>query len=232
MKRNKKTLFTIPFAGGNKYAFKSFNKYLENDFILKPLELSGRGNRIAEDLMTNLSDIVDDLFYKIREYLNDEYIIYGHSMGGLLAYLLTIRIEESNLLVPSSIIISGRSYPTMKPKKIRYNLSKEKFKDTLIELNGTPKEVLEYPELFDFFEPILRADFEAIESYSFKQDKKLNTKISILYGKDEKGFRKKDAKRWQEFTNLAIDFTQFEGGHFFIFDDTQKVCSTINSYND
>lgn len=232
MIKKRKTIFTIPFAGGNRYAFKSFDRYLESDFILHPLELAGRGNRITEDLMSDLSKIIDDLFSQIRDNLGDEYIIYGHSMGGLLAYLLTIKIEEKNLLVPSSIIISGRAYPTMRPKQIRHNLSKDKFKETLMELNGTPKEILEHPELFEFFEPILRSDFKAIESYHFEQDKKLNTKISILYGKEEKSFKKKEAKRWQEFTSVPIDFYQFDGGHFFIFDDIAKVCSTINSYND
>ncbi|MFK5975071.1 MAG: alpha/beta fold hydrolase [Sulfurovum sp.] len=232
MIKKRKTLFTIPFAGGNRYAFKSFDRYFESEFRVYSLELSGRGNRVSEDLMSNLSEIVDDLFSQMRDNLNDEYIIYGHSMGGLLAYLLTIKIEEQNLLAPSSIIISGRAYPTMRPKQIRHNLSKDKFKETLRELNGTPKEILEHPELFEFFESILRADFKAIESYDFKEDKIVNTKISILYGKEEKGFKKKEAKRWQEFTNVPIDFYQFDGGHFFIFDDISKVCSTISSYND
>jgi len=223
----KRVLFTIPFAGGNRYVFKDFQPFLADDFRLHPLELAGRGDRISQDLMKELYAIRDDLFSKMQDHLEDEYIIYGHSMGGILAYLLTLMIEDQKLPLPTRVIISGRNTPTKKPKKIRHLLAKEAFKDSLRELEGTANEVLDHPEIFDFFEPILRADFEAIETYNFEESRKLNTPLTILHGQAEKNFDEEGARAWQHFTHDAMDFHSFSGGHFFIYDHIEAICDII-----
>lgn len=226
---HKKSFISIHFAGGNKFSFNEFNKYLKNDFDIYHLELAGRGSRIGEDLLTDLSSIRDDLFKQIENKLNNPYILYGHSMGGLLAYLLTLLIEEKKLLLPSQLIISGRSNPQMKPKDIRHDLPREQFKNILKELNGTPIQVLENEELFEFFEPILRADFQAIERFHFDENRKVSANLMVLFGDEEKNFTLDDAKKWEQFTTKAFSLHQFSGNHFFIFKEIEKICELIKN---
>ena len=224
--RSKKTLFTLPFAGGNRYSFSKFDRYLKDDFDIHHLELAGRGDRMSEDLLSDIYEIRDDIFNQIKDKLHNEYIIYAHSLGGLLAYLLTLKIEENHLNPPSKLIISGRANPSMKPKVLRHNMPKEEFISSLQTLGGMPKEFFTHPELFEFFEPILRADFEAVESFDFEEKRKLNTKISVLYGSDEH-FSRKKALKWAKFTHKDIDFREFTGRHFFIYEHIEAVCNII-----
>jgi len=226
MIKSKKTLFTLPFAGGNRYSFSKFDNYLKDDFTIYNLELAGRGDRVSQDLMSDIYEIRDDLFNQIKDNINGEYIIYGHSLGGLLAYLIALKIEDKNLPLPSKLVISGRANPSMKPKVIRHNLPKESFIDSIKKLGGMPDEFFNHPELFDFFEPILRADFQSVEDFDFKESRKIGSKISVLYGSDEY-FSRKKALKWKNYTHQDIDFKEFSGGHFFIFEHIEDVCNII-----
>jgi len=224
--KDKIALFTIPFAGGNRFSFNRFNRYLEDDFDIYHLELAGRGERISEELMSNIYEIRDDLFRQIEDRIDGEYIIYGHSLGGLLGYLLILLLEEKGLPRPLKFIVSGRANPCMRPPFIRYNLAKDDFIKSLKKLGGMPSEFFNHSELFDFFEPILRADFKAVEKFDFSETRKIGTKISLLYGENE-SFSKEEALRWRDFSYQNINFYQFEGGHFFIFDQIEEICNII-----
>lgn len=223
----KKILFTLPFAGGNKFSFREYDAYLKDDFEIYALELPGRGERFSEDLLIDIYDAVEDLFKQIEDKLNGDYVIYGHSLGGLLAYLLTLYIEEKNLNKPLKLVISGRANPAMKPKTIKHTLSHDAFIHNLKDLGGMPSNFFEHPELFDLFEPILRADYQVAECFHFSEKRKVDTKVSVLYGKDE-SFSLVEALDWKTFTHhTPLDFQQFEGDHFFIFNHIKAVCEII-----
>ena len=228
MKKSKKVIFTIPYAGGNKFSFKKYDLFLKNSFDIYHLELAGRGERFSEDLITDIYEVVDDLFNQIKDNIYGEYILYGHSLGGLLGYLLILILEEKGLPIPSNFIVSGRANPAMKPPLIRYNLPKDNFIRSLKQLGGMPSEFFNHPELFDLFEPILRADFELVEKFDFIENRKINSKISVLYGKDE-SFSRNEAKKWKNFSYQNIDFHKFNGGHFFIFDHIEEICKIIKN---
>jgi surfactin synthase thioesterase subunit len=114
----------------------------------------------------------------------------------------------------------------MKPKIIKYTLGNDAFIHNLKDLGGMPSTFFEHPELFDLFEPILRADYQIAECFHFNEKRKVNTKVSILYGKGE-SFSLLEALEWKTFTHFPIDFQQFEGNHFFIYHHIKAVCDII-----
>jgi surfactin synthase thioesterase subunit len=223
----KKVLFTLPFAGGNKFSFREYDTFLKDDFDIYPLELPGRGERFSEELITDIYLARDDLFKQIEDHLDRDYVIYGHSLGGLLAYLLTLLIEEKNLKKPLKLVISGRANPSVRPKTIKHTLAKDIFIDNLKKLGGMPSSFFKHPELFELFEPILRADFQVLECFDFHEKQKLNTKLSILYGDDEL-FSSEEAIAWSGFTEYTpFECREFKGNHFFIYNHIQSICEII-----
>ncbi|MEA3315870.1 MAG: alpha/beta fold hydrolase [Campylobacterota bacterium] len=225
----KKNFFSIHFAGGNRYSFKDFNRYLEKDFNIYHIELPGRGDRIDEDLISNIYDMRDDIYEQIKDKLDNDYILFGHSLGGLLVYLLTIFIQKKKQNRPNKLIISGKSSPNTKVKDIRYNLPQNEFIKKLKDLNGTPSAVLEHKELFEFFEPIIRADFQAIETFDYLENKKVKTDLMVLTGSEEKNFSKEEIFNWKNYTTKNYTFHELSGDHFFIYNDIEKVCNLIKS---
>ena len=84
------------------------------------------------------------------------------------------------------------------------------------ELNGTPKEVWEYPELVDMVLPILRADFTMYETYTYSQDELFNCPITAFGGRDDPMAHPYEIDAWGEQTTAPFTSHFFSGDHFFI----------------
>ena len=181
-------LYGLPFAGGNGYSYRDFQTSLDHSIELITLELPGHGRKIQQTLLTNAEQAIDVIFDEIKASLDEKpYAIYGHSMGALLTYLLAKKIIVSNHRHPLHLFISGRKAPSSpKPTILKHQLPKQAFINYLKKLGGVPKEVLASPELLDFFEPILRADFELIECYQYqKMSHPFEIPLTVLYGTED-----------------------------------------------
>ena len=112
-------------------------------------------------------------------------------------------------------------------KIIFHKLDDENFKKELFELGGIPKEVRQSKELLEFFLPILRADFTAIETYEYTEALPLTVPITALSGLDE-DILEDDLMLWQNETTLPVKIQQFPGDHFFILERFQEIGEIIN----
>jgi len=220
-------LFTIPYSGGNSYSYSQFREYLPEDIELCNLELPGRGTRINEPLLYSADEITEDLYCQIKNDLDEDYAIFGHSVGSLLAATLSRHIANNGSKLPSVMFISGLKAISQIKYDERYLLPDDAFINVLREMGGTPEELLADESFMAFLLPIVRADFQVYASYKYMPSKpKLNIPMVILYGNQEH-ISHYDAALWQEETLSEFSIHQFEGKHFFIFEHTRDVCSLI-----
>lgn len=236
MNKRKVQLFLLHFAGGSRYSFDFLKEYLQYKVELIPLELPGRGRRFGENLIKDKEVAIQDYCQQIKALRsNQPYIIYGHSMGA------TLGISVANLMqkigdAPEALIVSGNSGPgtlpidkegNAIPKKTRYLMNTIDFKNELVELGGAPEEVLNNKEIFDFFEPILRADFEVLEKETTYTEEGivLNVPIYALMGTEEK--TSNQITNWQRFTSEKTQYTILPGNHFFIHEHVGKLSKII-----
>ena len=209
----------LHFAGGNVYSYKSIQDLLKEKYDVVVLELPGRGNRMDEELLIDMKDVTEDIYSQILPYAMDKdsnYVIYGHSMGGLVGYLTSVMLEENEIPLPKHLIVSGSKAPSVKTKVMKHNLPLQEFKEHLRAYNGTPSEIIENDDFFEFYEPILRADFQVIEKHNLDKKYKLNIPIVAFRGEDE-NFSKKDFEKWKKFSNKSVKTHYCNGNHFFIF---------------
>ncbi|MEL7004239.1 MAG: alpha/beta fold hydrolase [Bacteroidota bacterium] len=213
--------FCFPFAGGSKYSYNGFIRLAKPELEMITLELPGHGSLVKEKLMTDVDEIVDYLFDKIKDQIYDDYIFYGHSMGSLVGYLLTKKIVKSGLPGPLHLFLSGSSGPSKLQREVkRYQLPKERFITRVKELGGVPDGIDD--ETLDFFEPIIRADFQAIENYEHLETEKLDIPISVAIGKDE-NVTLEMAQAWERETSEPVQVTEYSGNHFFIFEHAERL---------
>lgn len=208
-------LFCIPCAGGSAYMFKKMERMLPENIKLCPLEISGRGIRFNEPLFQHISEAADDLYENIRTKLSEDYCMLGFSMGGILTYELCRRLSKNSNKMPKTVFILGSEPPEIFSDTEYHNLSDEEFKKKLISNNGIPKELIKNSELFDFYLPILRADFRMCETYKSSSD---NTKIDVdfhLINGIEDNINRKYLSLWNNYCRkCTMDFVP--GNHFFI----------------
>jgi len=219
-------LFCFPFAGGNSYSYKAIEAALPVGIRLVPFELPGRGTRSRELPKNTLMELVEDAFANLKGRLQGPYAFFGHSMGASLAHELARRIVRAGLTPPLYLFVSGRQAPSVPEKRRRWDLPKEQFLDMLRRLGGCPPEILQSEEFMEFFEPILRADFEAVETHVSKPGSPLDVPIAVLIG-DQDEVTREEAQQWQHETTREIAVSQFRGGHFFIFEHQREIADLI-----
>lgn len=182
-----------------------------------------------EKPLTDIGQMVDDIFPQIRDKLHTPYAIYGHSLGSLLTYLVTIRIIREGLNKPVHLFVSGRGGPSV-PRKgpPASELPRPAFIDKLKELGGFPDDLLNDEDVMNFFEPILRSDFRGVETYRYTGPGMLDLPITVMIGKDEM-VTYEDACEWKKETTKDVQIKVFPGKHFFIFNYPKEIVQIISS---
>lgn len=229
---NKINVFCFPYAGGAAASFNSWRPFLNGKPIaLKPVELAGRGRRMREPNHDSIHEAVDDVFGAIKDQLTEPYAFFGHSMGSQIAFELAHKIKTRGLPEPIHIFFSGRAAPQVPRdnKRTFHHLPVDEFKKEVLELGGTPKEFFEYPELMEVFLPLLQSDFRNAETYVYdKKNAPLSMNITVLSGKLDED-TPEEVEVWNEQTTGRCEVHYFEGDHFFLNEEPERVMSIIGA---
>lgn len=225
-------LFCFPYAGGSAIIYNIWKQYLDSRIEFVPIELAGRGKRINEPLYTGVPAVIEDVYEIIVKMINDNpYALFGHSMGGMISYQLCQKLRERGHHPPAHVFFSGRSAPHVKrPDEMKYHLmGDEEFKKEVINLGGTPPEFFEYPELLEVFLPLLKNDFKLAEEEIHNGEiHALDSNISVFLGKDE-DLTSEQCDGWKKHTKKLCSIHYFEGGHFFLHEETEQIVKLINN---
>ncbi len=220
-------LYMIPFAGGSCYSYRPLEQLLDSAFEPEVLELPGRGKRIAEPFITTVSEAVDDIYKQIDHVNGAEFAFFGHSMGAILSYLVTLKLIEAGKKTPKHLFLAGHRAPNCKQRSVlKHNLPKDEFLTELKKLEGVPLQLLEDPEAMDFFEPVIRADFRVIEGYYQESIIPVPVPVTLFTGLDE-DITSEEKYKWNEFTTKKFIQNEYEGGHFFIYQHKIQIIKTI-----
>ena len=222
-------LFCLPFAGGNKYSYRSFLASCPPWIEPITLEYPGRGERIREPFLTDINKLAADILDQIEKTTSSMvYAFYGHSMGALIAASVLQKISQERLALPNHVFVSGCAGPTsQKRNKKRYLLEKKEFVQEIINLHGSPAEILHNEDLLDFYEPILRADFTACETYEHRLIAPLNISFTVITGTEE-DLELKEIGLWELETIQPVRFVQMDGDHFFILKKQSQIWQVIS----
>jgi surfactin synthase thioesterase subunit len=222
------TLFCIPHAGGSAAHYTQLRSFLPDTLRLRPLELPGRGRRHNEPLHTSMSTLCNDLLDAIRpEAEAAPYAIFGHSMGGLLAFLCAMRAAERNIPLPRRLFLSA----TATPESPRFmpditglpcaqpsfeELSPEQLWEHVVEMGGIPQCVASSDEFRSYLMPVLHADFTAVTSWKPQGTiKPIPVPITVFLG-EEDFLTKEKAAEWQSLTTVDFSLHLFPGNHFYL----------------
>jgi medium-chain acyl-[acyl-carrier-protein] hydrolase len=210
-------LFCFPYAGGKALTYKPWPEGLPaavEVWAVRPPGVFGGPRRRP---FTSLAPMVEEVAAVIRPSLDKPFAFFGHSMGALFGFELARLLRRSGGPSPVHLFASGRRAPqipdTLPPT---YNLPDAEFLEELRRLNGTPREVLEHPELLELMIPHLRADFEVVQTYVYAEGPPLDIPISAYGGLEDEEVSVEDLEGWREQTTAAFSLRMFPGDHFFI----------------
>ncbi|MCC6582728.1 MAG: thioesterase [Chitinophagales bacterium] len=214
-------------AGGDKYAYRNMQQLLLPEIESIAFELPGRSDRFSEKFVQNLEAAVDDIYRQLIQQLPEEYCIIGNSMGSIMGFLLTHKLQEENKPLPKFLFLASRLSPdAYKDEPNIIGISSDDFWKVVQQYDGVPAQLLAHKELKEFYEPILRSDFELLQHFNetFENIEPINVPASILFGdKDVRNVSAEKMQGWRKFFTTDVDIQSFEGGHFFLYENEKVV---------
>jgi medium-chain acyl-[acyl-carrier-protein] hydrolase len=218
-------LFCLPHAGSGGAAYNTWRSFLPSWVDLCPIQLPGRETRLAEPLCSNADTLVEAMAEAVSSWTDKPYVLFGHSMGALLAFELAQRLRARSERLPMLLVLSARTAAHFEPPSppLHQLPPKEFLAQLEARYEGLPLDVLLDADMLDLFLPILRADITLIETYQFRPRPPLKVPILALAGSDDKTVTGPSMAAWQRHTAYQMQFNQLPGGHFYLWGESQAA---------
>ncbi|RCL26991.1 thioesterase [Pseudomonas sp. AFG_SD02_1510_Pfu_092] len=223
-------LLCLPYSGASAMVYSRWRRKLPAWLQVRPVELPGRGARMAEPLHTDLQALARQLAAEQRLAASAPYALLGHSLGALLAFELAHELQALGCAPPLALFACGTAAPTRREDYDGNNWREPKGDAELIgelrELQGTPEEVLGNAELMSLTLPILRADFLLCGTYAYRQRPALQCPLHVLGGLQDRA-SDEQLQAWRKETQGPFSLRMFPGGHFFIHEQEDQVLAAL-----
>ena len=173
--------------------------------------------------------MIEALGPALLPFFNKPFAFFGHSMGALILFELTRWLRRTKNPMPVHLFVSGRRAPQVPDRQPpSHNLPEPEFIQRLRELNGTPQEVLDHPELMQLMLPLLRADFSVCETYEYQVELPLNCPIAAFGGLEDIEVPREDIEPWRTETTGSFSLHMLPGDHFFLHTSQRDVTRVID----
>ncbi|MEU6411118.1 alpha/beta fold hydrolase [Microbispora sp. NPDC046933] len=223
-------LFCLPYAGGSAAVYRSWGAALGPRFPVTAVEYPGRGRRIREPVATSASALVDLLVAELAEDMRaTPFAIFGHSLGGRLAFQLAHELGRRGLPRPRRLFVSAAAAPFHLGWGALHSLPEPELLAALERLGGAPAEALANREFVEFMLPVVRADLRLAETWSFLPEEPLDIPVSLLGGISDPLVPPHEMERWRGFFAGEILRRSYPGGHFYLRTEEESLLRDVSA---
>lgn len=210
-------LFCFPYAGSSARLYQDWAFKLPAQVEVCAIELPGRGRRMSEASLFDLTTLVQRLGSRFTPWLDKPFGFWGHSLGALVAFELARWLRSNNQREPQHLWVSAARAPQLAmTAQPLHALPRAELMAELRRYNGTPTAVLENAELMELMLPILRADFALLETYYYQVQPPLACSVTALWGDQDLIVSLDEILPWQVHTQGAFSVERLPGDHFFV----------------
>lgn len=209
-------LLCLPCAGGSATMYQRWRHLLPAWIRVVPVELPGRGGRLAEVAERDFDTLVARLCREQSARSSSRFALFGHSMGALLAHGMTQHLRDSGRPLPQALFVSASAAPSRRAHgRLPLPHDDAGLIADLRKQGGTPREVFEHKDLLRMTLDALGADYRVCDSYHHRPAAPLSLPLHV-YGGREDGIETERLQAWQLETTGRFSLSWFEGGHFFL----------------
>lgn len=223
-------LICFPGAGAGASAFLPWRAGLPAFATVLACQLPGREGRIDEPPVESLSKAagaVVDAYLRKRPRARPV-LLFGHSMGGTLAFEATRHLSEAGR-TPAALLISASRPP--KPGR-GATIHRRELENLLLSYDPENVAIIGSPELSASLMPILESDIGLLRSHEpARSGVALDIPVWLLHGSDDPVVSAEDVAGWASFFTGRVTFAEMPGEHQFPFrasrDELLKLVARI-----
>jgi medium-chain acyl-[acyl-carrier-protein] hydrolase len=178
-----------------------------------------------------MESLVRTLATDLEPALDIPFALFGHSLGSLMAFELARELRLRGLNAPVRLFASAHAAPQIPRSQTPiHHLPDGEFVEELIKrYDAIPAIVLADKALMEMFTPVLKSDFQILETYAYRAETPLACPISALGGVLDSSVATSQLESWQEQTSDSFRLHMFSGKHFFLKEVRPQVLRTICS---
>lgn len=224
-------LVCLPFGGSGAAFFHPWAAFAEDGLEVVPMRLPGRERLIDVEPYRSVKDAVDAFLEDLAGQLDgQDVVLFGHSVGAVLAYELAHRLAPS--VTVRHLFVSGSPGPsTVRPHEIRASVREDDdaFLAQVQVLSGHVDQALYHPDLRELLLPALRADVTMHENYVPSTTEPLPVPITALRGAGDDLVDADGIREWAEFTTARFAAAELPGAHMYVVDSGEAVMKLIQN---
>jgi medium-chain acyl-[acyl-carrier-protein] hydrolase len=212
-------LFCFPFAGVGPSAFRGWASALGDEVEVFVAQLPGREGRFREEPLDSICALVSRLEHAVVPLIDRRYALFGHSLGGLIAFELARSLAVRGGRQPRALFVSASRAPLLPypHPPLRQLADKEFLQAVNARYAGSvPQQVLDDPDLRRAFVPALRADIAALETYEHQPSPPLSCDISAFGGTADATIEPTTLAAWRDLTTGTFRLRMVAGTHLFL----------------
>lgn len=224
-------LFCLPYAGAGASTYRAWPAAIGEDIEVHAVQLPGREFRIAEPPAVD-PDALASALAECATADDRPYAMFGHSMGGRLAFETIRRLRERAVRLPDVLFVSACRPPDLTrrgPLDDLARVSDEMLVARLVEGGGLPPESAAEPELLELVLPALRSDLAWLDDYTFVPQSLLPVPIVAFAGSHDHAVPADQMPGWERHTAAGFTLHLVPGGHFFLHDRLGEVAARIRA---
>lgn len=218
--RAERTLVCLGFCGGGTAAYHEWAAAMPPATDLLAVCYPGREGRFAEDFAEDWDALAEDATAAVRAATADgaPYVLFGHSMGGWMAFDVATRLAAAGDPAPEALVVSACNAPD------RGLTERDRFPDprdtddqllTWMSTHGLlPAHVLEDEDLTEMAVELMRADLRVRDTFTHT-GAKVAVPLQVLSGADDPVVEDDAGTRWGGLTTASHRHDVLPGSHFY-----------------
>ncbi|MCQ9135843.1 thioesterase II family protein [Streptomyces hilarionis] len=217
------TLYCFAHAGAGVSGFAHWRTGAGPGVSTVPVLLPGRGVRRREPRATSREELLDALLEPLADQIADgrPYVLYGHSLGGVVAYTLARALTGRGLPAPACLAVGASPPPQTAAPGIEDDLSDERLLRFATDLGAAPERALAAPGSLWYrrVAPLLRDDLRlahALRADALADpDGPLAVPVLAVGGRDDPAVGAPAMDGWARWTTGRFVRRTVPGDHFF-----------------
>ncbi|MEU7428026.1 alpha/beta fold hydrolase [Streptomyces sp. NPDC040750] len=220
-------LICIPQAGAGSGSFRAWRHRMPSGIELAPVELPGRGTRADDALPQTLEELAEQLWTGLADELKLPYVLFGHSLGGLLAYQLTSLLEERGGPAPLATVVATARAPHRPSDGAIHTAGDAELLRWLAGHDALPRELFDHPDFLRQVLSVLRRDLALAVSYVVAPPVPLHTPLHVLGGVEDPVVPTAELHHWSACAAGEFSLTPLPGSHGFPQRDPAAVLDAL-----